>query len=160
MEAAYCRVRETGVDGVLLGRAAQGNPWIFRAKDQVKQALRFPAELTMLNSPFVDLEERFRVLLEHSRYFEKTNIIRNFVGMRKHLAWYCCNSPGAAELRAQMVRVNCTEDVIQCLGTYVGRLGSQFEPAGPVLRKSDSSITDIARRSYETHSCLHVASPS
>jgi nifR3 family TIM-barrel protein len=159
MEAAYCRVRETGVDGVLFGRAAQGNPWIFRAKDQVKRALRFPAELTMLHSPFVDLEERFRVLLEHSRYFEETNMIRNFVGMRKHLAWYCCNSPGAAELRAQMVRVNCIEDVIQCLRTYVGRLGSQRGP-GPALRESDSSITDTACRSYETHSCLHVASPS
>jgi tRNA-dihydrouridine synthase len=160
MDAAYRRIRETGVDGVLLGRAAQGNPWVFRAKDQVKQALRFPAELTMVHSPSVDLEERFRVLLEHSRHFEKHSMMRNFVAMRKHLAWYCCESPGAAELRAQMVRVNCIEDVIQCLRTYVGRLGSQFEPAGPVLRKSDSSITDTARRSYETHSCLHVASPS
>ena len=33
------RVRETQVDGVLLGRVAQGNPWIFRAKHQVKRAL-------------------------------------------------------------------------------------------------------------------------
>jgi nifR3 family TIM-barrel protein len=160
MEAAYCRVCETGVDGVLLGRAAQGNPWIFRAKDQVKRALRSAAELTMLHSPSVDLEERFRVLLEHSRYFEKNNMIRNFVAMRKHLAWYCCDSPGAAELRAQMVRVNRSEEVIQCLKTYVERLGSPFELSGPVPQQSDSNITETAFRFYETDSCLHVASSS
>jgi tRNA-dihydrouridine synthase len=160
METVYRRVRETGVDGVLLGRAAQGNPWIFRAKDQVKRALRFPAELKMLHSRSVDLEERFRVLLEHSRHFEKTNMIRNFVGMRKHLAWYCCDSPGTAELRARMVRVNCIEDVIQCLRTPVGRHGSQFGLAAPTLRESDTSITVRACRAYETHSCLDVASAS
>jgi tRNA-dihydrouridine synthase len=161
MEGAYHRIRETGVDGVLLGRAAQGNPWVFRAKNQVKQALCFPAELTMVHSPSVNLEERFRVLLEHSRHFEKHSMMRNFVAMRKHLAWYCCESPGAAELRAQMVRVNCIEEVIQRLKAYVGRrLGAPFEPAEPVLHESDSSITDTAFRSYETHSCLHVASPS
>jgi tRNA-dihydrouridine synthase len=160
METVYRRVRETGVDGVLLGRAAQGNPWIFRAKDQVKRALRFPAELKMLHSRSVDLEERFRVLLEHSRHFEKTNMIRNFVGMRKHLAWYCCDSPGTAELRARMVRVNCIEDIIQCLRTPVGRRGSQFGLAAPALRESDTSITVRACRAYETHSCLDVASAS
>jgi tRNA-dihydrouridine synthase len=160
METVHRRVSETGVDGVLLGRAAQGNPWIFRAKDQVKRALRSPVELTMVRSRSVDLEERFRVLLEHSRHFEKTNMIRNFVGMRKHLAWYCCDSPGAAELRAQMVRVNRIEDVIQCLRTHVGRRGSQFGLAAPALREGDRSIADRACRPYETHSCLDVGSPS
>ena len=86
----------------------------------------------MLHSPSVDLDERFRVLLEHCRHFEKRSMMRNFVAMRKHLAWYCCASPGAAELRARMVRVNCIDEVIQCLRTYIERLGSPFEPAGPV----------------------------
>jgi tRNA-dihydrouridine synthase len=160
MNTAYRRVSETGVDGVLFGRAAQGNPWIFRAKDQVKRALRSAAEVRILNSRSVNLEERFRVLLEHSRHFEKTNIVRNFVAMRKHLAWYCCDSPGMAELRAQVVRVNCMEDVIQCLRTYVGRLGSQFGPVWLVLGEGDSSNADTAYRPYETDSCLDLASPS
>jgi nifR3 family TIM-barrel protein len=141
LATAHRRVCETGVDGVLLGRAAQGNPWIFRTKDRVKQVLRSSADATM-PAPCVDMEERFRVLLEHSRYFEKHSLIGNFVAMRKHLAWYCCNSPGAAELRAQMVRVNGIEEVLECLRSYVSRLGFQFDPAGPVLYEPGSSITN------------------
>jgi tRNA-dihydrouridine synthase len=121
MDMVRRRVRETGVDGVLLGRGAQGNPWIFRAKDQLKQALRSALDGS-IHSPSVGLEERFRVLIEHSRHFEKHSMIRSFVGMRKHLAWYCCDSPGAAELRAQMVRVSHIEEVVQCLRAYAGTL--------------------------------------
>jgi tRNA-dihydrouridine synthase len=121
MDAVCRRVRETGVEGVLLGRAAQGNPWIFRAKDQVKALLRSAVGVT-IHPPSVGLEDRFRVLIEHSRHFEKHSMIRSFVGMRKHLAWYCCDSPGAAELRAQMVRVSHIEEVIQCLRAYAGTL--------------------------------------
>jgi tRNA-dihydrouridine synthase len=121
MDVLCRRVRETGVDGVLLGRAAQGNPWIFRAKDQAKQALRSSVDVT-IHSPSVGLEERFRVLMEHCRHFEKHGAIRSFVDMRKHLAWYCCDSPGVAELRAQMVRVSHIEEVVQCIRTYGERL--------------------------------------
>jgi len=121
MDAVCRRVRETGVDGVLLGRAAQGNPWIFRAKDQVKQALRSAVNVT-LHPPSVDLEERFRVLIEHCRHFEELGTMQSFVGMRKHLAWYCYNAPGAAGLRAQMVRVSHIEEVVQCLKAYAGTL--------------------------------------
>jgi tRNA-dihydrouridine synthase len=49
-------------------------------------------------------------------------MIRSFVGMRKHLAWYCCDSPGVAELRAQMVRVNNIDEVVERLRDYNQRL--------------------------------------
>ena len=143
MEGVCRRVHETGVDGVLLGRAAQGNPWIFRAKEQVKQALRSAAGVT-IDSPSVGLEERFRVLLEHSRHFEKHSMIRSFVGMRKHLAWYCYDSPGAAELRAQMVRVSHIEEVVQCLSAYAETLGSRLESAELPLIEKDSRATNTA----------------
>jgi tRNA-dihydrouridine synthase len=143
IEAVCRRVGETGVDGVLLGRAAQGNPWIFRGKDAVKRALRSAAGLP-IHSPSVGLEERFRVLIEHSHHFEKHSMFRSFVGMRKHLAWYCCDSPGAAELRAQMVRVNRIEEVVQCLRAYARSLGSQFEAVEPALRDHDSGVTSTA----------------
>ncbi|MET0503448.1 MAG: tRNA-dihydrouridine synthase [Candidatus Binatia bacterium] len=127
MEAVCRRVSETGVDGVLLGRAAQGNPWIFRAKDEVKQVLRSTPGMT-IHTPAVGLEERFSVLLEHCCHFEKNSMIRSFVGMRKHLAWYCYDSPGAAELRAQMVRMNDIGEVVECLKAYSDRLGLRCEP--------------------------------
>ena len=132
MDAVCRRVRETGVDGVLLGRAAQGNPWVFRAKDQVKQTLRSAVDVTF-HSPCVGLEERFRVLIEHCRHFQEHGTMQSFVGMRKHLAWYCYNSPGAAGLRAQMVRVSHIEEVVQCLKAYAG-----------TIREHDPRVTSTA----------------
>ncbi len=116
MNDVYRRVRQCGVDGVLLGRAAEGNPWIFQAKELLKQSLR--AGVPPTASAPVDMAERFRVIVEHSRHFETYVQERNFVGMRKHLIWYCREFRGAAELRTKMVRVNGTEDVIQTLRDY------------------------------------------
>lgn len=120
----YHRVRQCGVDGVLLGRAAEGNPWIFKTKEQLKQALRFDGPAP--NPPLpVSLEERFRVIVEHAQHFETHVQIRNFVGMRKHLIWYCRDFRGAAELRAKMVRVNHAGEVLQCLNDYLAWSESQ-----------------------------------
>src|ERR671919_619252 len=114
---AYRRVRETGVDGVLIGRSSQGHPWIFRAKDQVKRALRSNGAVSVHPAP-VSLEERFRVILEHSQLFEKSWGTQCFVGIRKHLAWYCRAFPKSAELRFRVVRVNNVHEVAQCLSDY------------------------------------------
>ncbi len=111
MNDIYRRVRETGVDGVLIGRSAQGNPWIFRAKDQVKQALR-SNDAASIPHAAISLEERFRVMIEHSMRFEKHRGIPCFVGMRKHLAWYCKALYRASELRSQMVRVNNAQEAV------------------------------------------------
>jgi nifR3 family TIM-barrel protein len=113
----YYRVRDTKVDGVLIGRAAQGNPWIFKIKDQVKQALRSADGLSVHEVP-ISLEERFRVILEHGNHFENHWGARCFVGMRKHLAWYCHSLARAAELRSQMVRVNDVDEVLACVRNY------------------------------------------
>ncbi len=126
MADVYRRVCETGVDGVLLGRATQGNPWIFRAKDRVKQALRFNGAVFIDHGP-VSLGERFRVILEHSKHFEQHWGLSSFVGMRKHLAWYCKASPRAAELRSRMVRLNNVKEVVDCLRDYTIYLTSEFE---------------------------------
>jgi len=125
MADVYRRVRETHVDGVLIGRAAQGEPWIFRAKEQVKQALRSQCGEMIHNVP-VSLAERFRVMLEHSAHFAGHTQIHSFVGMRKHLAWYCKGSRGAAELRAQMVRVKDLDDVAALVRAYAASLGNAF----------------------------------
>ncbi len=125
MTDVYRRVRETHVDGVLIGRAAQGEPWIFRAKEQVKQALRSQCR-EMIHDVPVSLAERFRVMLEHSAHFARHTQIHSFVGMRKHLAWYSKGSPGAAELRAQMVRVKNIDEVAERLRAYAASLGAPF----------------------------------
>jgi tRNA-dihydrouridine synthase len=117
MGDVYRRVRQCGVDGVLLGRAAEGNPWIFHVKNQLKQALRSDSMAPPALEP-VSMEERFRVIVEHAQHFETYVQERNFVGMRKHLIWYCRDFRGAAELRTKMVRVNNAAEVVQCLRDY------------------------------------------
>jgi tRNA-dihydrouridine synthase len=117
MGDVYRRVRQCGVDGVLLGRAAEGNPWIFKVKDQLKQSLHVSTPPPP--SEPISMAERFSVIVEHARHFETYVQERNFVGMRKHLIWYCRDFRGAAELRAKMVRVNNCADVIQCLDDYL-----------------------------------------
>ena len=128
MGDVYRRVRESGVDGVLLGRAVQGNPWIFRAKHRLKQALQFPEGSPIVDQQ-VDLNERFRVMAEHADHFQTHGQTGNFVGMRKHLIWYCRDFRGAAELRARMARVDSAAEVIRCLGEY--RVG--LDPQAPLM---------------------------
>ena len=115
MADAVERIRQTGVDGVLLGRGAMGNPWIFRDKQWAKDSL---AGITHPGGPDLDVsqEERTRVLLEHSRHFESLWGERRFHAMRKHLAWYCKGFRGAAQWRAQMVRARNAEEVARIVG--------------------------------------------
>ena len=110
MSDAVERVRQTGVDGVLLGRGAMGNPWVFRDKQWAKDTL---AGVASPGGAGLDVtrEERTRVLLEHSRHFEGLWGERRFPAMRKHLAWYCKGFRGAAQWRAQMVRARNAEEV-------------------------------------------------
>lgn len=125
MGDVYRRVRQCGVDGVLLGRAAEGNPWIFKAKEGLKQAL-----LTATPPPPpapIAMAERFRVVMEHAHHFESYVQERNFFGMRKHLIWYCRDFRGAAELRRRMVQVNGAGDVMQCLRDYEAWRKAQSE---------------------------------
>jgi tRNA-dihydrouridine synthase B len=81
-----------GVDGVLIGRAAEGNPCVFVGIEPDKeQRLAWIAEhAEVYNRLFVEREsEEFRE--------------RAFVPLRKHLAWYASGFPGASELRQKLV---------------------------------------------------------
>jgi nifR3 family TIM-barrel protein len=118
LQEAYRRVRETGVDGVLIGRGAQGDPWLFREKEALKRALRDGGEVVSAAAP-VALTERFRVMIEHSEHFECLNGAARFVAMRKHLTWYCRNFRGAAEMRARMTRAESAADVRRCAAEFM-----------------------------------------
>jgi nifR3 family TIM-barrel protein len=108
------RVQETQVHGVLIGRGALGNPWIFRAKEWARAQVANRGQ-----SPYfpgtVPLPERFQVALEHARYFESLGGAPRFAAMRKHLGWYCTGFFKAAEVRSQMFRATSSQDVERIL---------------------------------------------
>jgi nifR3 family TIM-barrel protein len=136
MRDVYRCVRETGVDGVLLGRSTQGNPWIFKTKGEVKKALRCPG--IRINLASIPLEERFKVMLEHAAHFEHYWGAQSFVAMRKHLAWYCHSLPRAAELRAQMVRVSSVAELVKSLSAYTASIDPRFEATNTPWREQHS----------------------
>jgi nifR3 family TIM-barrel protein len=111
------KVRDTHVNGVLIGRSALGNPWIFRAKEWAKAQVND----AVIAEPLCDvpLQERFRVALEHARYFEALGGDSRFSAMRKHLGWYCTGFFKAAEVRAQMFRATSSHDVERILAGIV-----------------------------------------
>ena len=92
----------TGADGLLIGRAAQGRPWIFREIDH------YLATSTQLPAP--SLLEVEGILLEHLA------ALHTFYGevmgvriARKHVGWYLATLPGAREFRAQFNRLESTD---------------------------------------------------
>ena len=107
------KVRRTHVHGALVGRGALGNPWIFRSKAWAKAQV---SELPIPEPSYdIPLPERFRVALEHARYFESLGGASRFSAMRKHLGWYCAGFFKAAEVRSQMFRATCSQDVERIL---------------------------------------------
>jgi tRNA-dihydrouridine synthase len=124
---AHQRIQESGVNGVLIGRGALGNPWIFQEIEKVRQALvtESPLELKTLEP---SLDEKFHAIINHAKCFETIHGAERFVRMRKHLGWYCSSFPHAAAMRAQMVRTNGTQDVTNILLAYL-KEHSVTEPA-------------------------------
>ncbi len=132
MTDVYRRVRETEVDGVLIGQAAQGNPWLFAGKEPLKRSLRGSA--TVSPRPAPSLADRFAVMLEHSRYHEDDPRNPCFFGMRKNLLWYCRGFDGAEELRWHMKRADSARDVARALENFTHE---RFIAASQVSRVSN-----------------------
>lgn len=110
------KVRSTHVHGALIGRGALGNPWVFRSKAWAKAwANGEEGESEEGGRGTVPLQERFRVALDHARYFESLGGASRFSAMRKHLGWYCTGFFKAAEIRSQMFRATCSQDVERIL---------------------------------------------
>lgn len=120
---AVRRVRETGVDGVLIGRAALGAPWFFCEKEAARRASRAidaePQPEAQSWTPALPV--RFDIMLEHARCFERQWGADRFRRMRKHLGWYCKGFPRAAALRAAMFQVSSVADVETALTAYHAR---------------------------------------
>lgn len=91
----------TGCDAIMIGRGAQGNPWIF------KRTIHYLQTGELLPEPTA--EERVEKALRHAQMLMEYK--GEYIGireMRKHMAWYMKGLPGAAELRGKL---NVTENM-------------------------------------------------
>jgi len=119
LEDAMVRIRETRVDGVLVGRAVLGAPWFFRSKERIRELVReTDGSGVELRADDVSLDQRFAVLLDHGRQFQALCGQKRFYRMRKHLGWYCKGFPHAAALRSRMVQVSSFSELEGVLNDY------------------------------------------
>ncbi len=90
---ARAKANETGADGVMLGRAIYGNPWLYRD-------LHNDGRPTSIIGP----QERIEALIEHIRLFEeKMSGVSHFATMKKHFKAYISGWDGAKDLRVRLM---------------------------------------------------------
>ncbi|MCI0542456.1 tRNA-dihydrouridine synthase [bacterium] len=120
LDEAKKRVEETGVDGVMLGRAIFGNPWLFATT-------HLPTSLEG-GSPKgwgVEVEEKLRVMLEHTLLFEELFAgVKNFSIMKKHYKAYVEGFPGAKELRMKLMETENASEVEKRVNEHLQGEGS------------------------------------
>ncbi|MCE7912895.1 MAG: tRNA dihydrouridine synthase DusB [Candidatus Brocadia sp.] len=105
------RIRKTtGCDGVMIGRAAIGHPWIFQHKDRDQVAVADKIEL---------IRRHLSLMLEHYGY--DIGVIL----FRKHATKYIMGLPNASELRPRLVTCNSHEEIIDLIASHYGHIREQ-----------------------------------
>ena len=107
-EKALQMRRETGCDGVMIGRGAQGNPWIFHELREYERTGVVPPRPTP--------EKIKETMLRHARL--QIEFKGDFIGireMRKHVAWYTKGMKGSAKLRDAINQVESYEELVELL---------------------------------------------
>jgi tRNA-dihydrouridine synthase B len=110
-EKALEVLRKSNADGVMIGRAAQGRPWIFQ---ELTQFVRSDSA----SSPLAKIDLR-DIMLGHLREMHQFYGRRTGVRVaRKHLTWYCKHLLNADDFRFQVVRVESAEQQIDLTREY------------------------------------------
>ena len=109
MDDARAKARETGADGIMLGRAIFGRPWLF--KNSIEYLNR--------NEPEV-VRKILGIMLEHTRLFEKMlGGVKNFSIMKKHYKAYADGFPGAKGLRIKLMETKNADEVEAIVKEFV-----------------------------------------
>ena len=105
-ESARRMLSETGCDGVMIGRAARGNPWLFA------KIAAFLEDGRTLPAP--SLEEKKEMMLRHAALqLAEKGEYTGVREMRKHLSWYTAGLPNSARLRGQVNLAESFEQIRQ-----------------------------------------------
>ena len=97
-------VRQTGCDGIMIARGAEGNPWIFSEMIHWEDTGELP--------PRPDKDEIREMMLKHARLqLEYKGEFCGIREMRKHVAWYTKGLKGAARLREKVNAVESLEEL-------------------------------------------------
>ena len=107
-ESALALLQQTGCDGIMIGRACQGNPWIFR---EVKNFLE-----SGQICPRPTKREIVDTILRHARL--QLQYKGEYIGireMRKHVSWYSAGVPNSARFRAEINAMESMEELMDAV---------------------------------------------
>jgi nifR3 family TIM-barrel protein len=110
LEDGRQKAKKFGMDGIMVGRGIFGNPWFFSEEIDIKN---------------ISLAEKFRVAIEHARFFEKELSFQQIKGyhvMKKHFKAYVSEFEGAKELRAKLMETENAEQAEKILEDYLKNL--------------------------------------
>lgn len=107
-EKAKALLEESGCDGVMIGRAARGNPWLFRRVSEYLETGKAPEKPSK--------KEVKEMMLRHARMqVEHKGDYTGIREMRKHISWYTTGLPGSAKLRGRINSVESLEEMEELL---------------------------------------------
>lgn len=111
-KSAIKMLEYTNCDAVMIGRAALGNPWIFREIDAYLNNKQVPERPT--NTELYDL---IVTHLSELKKFKGENLAT--LEMRGHAPWYLKGLPNASEIRKELSKAETSKEMIDILGNYL-----------------------------------------
>lgn len=119
-EKARWVLQKTGADAIMIGRAAQGRPWIFR------EITHFLQTGEHLPAPHVEeiAQIMYEHLLEHYAFYGEYTGLRS---ARKHIGWYCKGLRNATVFRARMNTIETCHEQLQAVKDYFDELSQYSE---------------------------------
>lgn len=139
-EDALRMQKETGCDGVMVARGAEGKPWIFSELREALSGQPIPAPPTM--------EERLQVAWEHvCLLVEDKGERTGLAEARKHLAWYLHGLRGAAEARNAVMRAETLSDLKVVLSSFLAGSSEPLQPTEFSRPAESSQPTEFSQPS-------------
>ena len=104
-ESAYKMFEQTGVDGIMIGRGACGNPWIFR---KIKYYLETGEKLEQPSN-----QEKLDIIKQHIELAVKEKGEIAIKELRKHIAWYTKNLKNSSDFRNSINTIESKDELIK-----------------------------------------------
>ncbi|OGO76760.1 MAG: tRNA dihydrouridine synthase DusB [Clostridiales bacterium GWB2_37_7] len=114
-QTAELLLQHTGCDAVMIGRGAEGNPWIF------KSVIEYLRSGVILPEP--SYSEKIEMAMYHLK--QMIELKGESIGvkeMRKHLAWYLKSMPGASRVKTEVFKLDKAVEVEKLLQNYLNEL--------------------------------------
>ena len=112
VEDARNMLDKTGCDAIMIGRGAQGNPWIFKRINHYMETGEILPEPTLEEKINTAVKHLNLAVREHGEYVA----VRE---MRKHIAWYLKGLKGSAKVRDEINKITSYEEVVSRLNEYM-----------------------------------------